>query len=158
MNKNANAYMSNSMMKAVNFDAFCKKYCNKLGKSSLCSNDALFISQKNDFIFIEFKAGSVQDENIRNKINESLHIFNDTINENLKYDRENIDYILVYNPVKIAEPKEKKSSSLDKFQTILSKKSKNSIIKFGIKNFEKIYFRKTLTLTPEEFDKYISEK
>ena len=57
--------------------------------------------KKNDFTFIEFKNGSIESENIRNKINESLHIFNDTINENLKYDREHVDYILVYNPLQI---------------------------------------------------------
>ena len=157
VNKIANSYMSNSMIKAVNFDAFCKKYCSKLGKSSLCSNDALFVSKKNDFTFIEFKNGSIESENIRNKINESLHIFNDTINENLKYDREHVDYILVYNPLKIFEPKDKKSNSLDKFQTILSKKAESPIIKFGVQNFENLYFRKILTLTTEEFDKYISE-
>lgn len=101
--QNEVVYMTESLYNVVNFDSVKKKSCNRKF-CGLRSNDALLIPSPNSnekFAFIEFKNGCIEDKGaitqITEKIYESLLIFNEIVQENLSFDKENIVYILVYN-------------------------------------------------------------
>ena len=50
---------------------------------------------------IEFKNGAIDKDEIRNKIIESLIIFNDLTQSKIEDTRQNMDFVLVYNSDKI---------------------------------------------------------
>ena len=100
--QNEDVYMTESLYKVVNFDNVKRKSCKRIF-CELRSNDALLTPRKDNdkFAFIEFKNGCIEDDDaiiqITEKIYESLLIFNEIVQENFSFDRENIVYILVYN-------------------------------------------------------------
>lgn len=156
---NANSeYMTKSMFLAVDFDGVKDSYSLKCGGSTKdCrSNDALVIvdSDKQYFIFIEFKNGQVSNaeiERIRSKIAESLLIFNDMLDVNLSFDRAHVNYILVYNQSK--NPKfegQRKASSLAKMAGILGAYSKLDYLVNGFGHY-RLFFNKVQTLNETEF-------
>ena len=107
--KNNSQYMTNSTFQVVDFDKVKDSYSFRgtgLSSRNMRSNDALVILDKISnphFIFIEFKNGNLdryceelKHEKIRSKINESLWILNDILAETISFDKQNINYILVY--------------------------------------------------------------
>ena len=150
--------MCQSDYKAFNFDAIVKKYCSKLGKPKLCSNDALMKQKDCKWLFVEFKNGTFESEDIRNKINESLLVFNDVVEAyTLEEDRENLNFILVYNNVVYPEPEDvRKSESLLEIQKRISRKSGSQFIEFGIERFKGLYFKNVYSMTEEEFIDYLN--
>lgn len=146
--------MSNSLYKAVDFDAYKESYCKKYGHSAndICSNDALIILPANRFLFVEFKNGDISKEHVqlRRKQSESLLIFNDVIKENLTFDRSNVEYILVYNELRNPNLKNANNS----IKNHLSRRAgKNRIPPAFL--YLKLYFSKTNLLTERQFENLI---
>lgn len=100
--QNESVYMTECSYAVVNFDSVKKKSCNHKF-CDLRSNDALLLppSPTNKFVFIEFKNGHIEETDaitqITEKIYESLLLFNEIVQENLTFDKNNVVYILVYN-------------------------------------------------------------
>lgn len=150
-------YLSNSNLNVINFDKVKDSYCSILkyySKAKLHSNDALYIDKsKSKFIFIEFKNGKLEGKGLKDvqlKISESLLMFNDIINENLSFDRENVNYILVYNKEKNLVFEAQRTSSLSKFNNLLAK---NAGKRFCINGFDRYFyfFHDVKTINQEEF-------
>ena len=71
-----------------------------MSEDRAASVDALVV--KGDVIvFIEFKNGKVNNRNVKDKIRDSLLIFNDITEKNLTYTRNKAELIVVYNEERI---------------------------------------------------------
>lgn len=98
---------------------------------------------------------------------ESMHycigilIFNDIVQKNISFCRENLYFILVYNEEKNScgknEVKQQDSSKIV-ISKYIHKKAKKKFIRFGLAKFEKIYFKEVFTYTEKEFeDNFLSK-
>ena len=159
-------YMTESLRMVVNFDGVKEQYIkiNNLSQISIKSVDALMQFKKDKpIIFVEFKNGIIFiEENPKNgnstkkiildpeieqeicdKAQDSLLVFNDIVGKNISYTRKNVDFILVYNY-------EKNSQRL-----------KNSIrvksMRFKFYKFKNIYFRNVTVCTKESFKKFLEK-
>ncbi len=152
-------YMTDSEIHVINFDKVKKSYIKDMGLSCTpCSNDALYIGEGEKAYFIEFKNGLVDNKtvyNIYNKIYDSLLIFNDIIQENISFCRENVNFILVYNEGRNSRS-EKETNDGDSSKAKISKhfyaKAKRKYVRFGLERFEKLYFQNVFTYTEKEFE------
>ena len=154
-------YMTHSNFEVVHFDKVKEKYIFKktgIPSKNLRSNDALVIlndGKEPKFIFIEFKNGNLdkiyheefEHEKIRSKINESLWILNDILDETLSFDKNNINYILVYN-------KEKNNNYA--LKTISAKKAGKSFLIGGFSRYN-VFFHDVKTVNDDEFKKIVSD-
>lgn len=154
-------YMTHSNFEVVHFDKVKEKYIFKktgIPSKNLRSNDALVIlndGKEPKFIFIEFKNGNLdkiyheefEHEKIRSKINESLWILNDILDETLSFDKNNINYILVYN-------KEKNNNYA--LKTSSAKKAGKSFLIGGFSRYN-VFFHDVKTVNDDEFKKIVSD-
>lgn len=96
--------MTNSEIQVINFDKVKESYIRNMSLSSTpCSSDALYIGKDEKLFFVEFKNGVMNKNkiyNVYNKIYDSLLIFNDIVQKNISFCRENLCFILVYNEQK----------------------------------------------------------
>lgn len=154
---NADKSMIQSKLEVVNFDGVKEDYIKDMGLSEIpCSNDALYIDKDGKYYFIEFKNGKMNKAiiyNVYNKIYDSLLIFNDLINSNISFCRENVYFILVYNKDKNPE-----DTSRSAIAASISNKANKGFIRFGLEKFKKLYFREVFTYTEEEFEKLFLEE
>lgn len=158
----------------IDFDDVKTDFCRKFHKSNevFKSADALFYSEvKNKFIFVEFKNGKVKD--VKTKLKDSLLVFSNIIDINLKFCREYLEYIVVYNYEKnkkyVEQEKEKyrkeeqnKSQSLSReyiegFVKPLFRLAKDEIILWDLKLMKDICVSDVHTYTVDEFIKYYSK-
>jgi hypothetical protein len=159
--------MTDSPIKAVNFDNVKKEYIKNL---RLCdtpkSNDALHIKENGDLIFIEFKNGVIDSKeqySIRKKIYDSILILTDIVGIGISEMRKIADYILVINekanPSEATEMKSyvQPSPSFDKIAQAVSKKGNGKYIPYGVKIFENYCFRNVDVFTKSDFEKYLQE-
>ena len=146
-NKNDN--MTESNLEVIDFDCLKDKYLGKIQFKGvgIRSNDALF-TRKKKYIFIEFKNGNLdgyceelKHEKIRSKINESLWILNDIMDETLSFDRQSINYILVYNKVK---------NSNYSIKNTLAKKAGKAFLIAGFDRYN-VFFHDVKTMDEEDF-------
>lgn len=150
-------YMTQSEFKAIDFDCVKDFYY-----SGLRSNDALVITDfsKGNFLFIEFKNGNIKSElekeKIRSKIGESLLILNDILQENLTFDKQNINFILVYNKDKNQSFEMQRADSINKIATLIAGDAKMSYLIDGFSHY-KTYFHDVKTINEDEF-KVITEQ
>ena len=150
-------YMTQSEFKAIDFDCVKDFYY-----SGLRSNDALVITDfsKGNFLFIEFKNGNIKSElekeKIRSKIGESLLILNDIIQENLTFDKHNINFILVYNKDKNKSFEKQRTNSINKIATLIAGDAKMSYLIDGFSHY-KTCFHDVKTINEDEF-KVITEQ
>ena len=82
----------------IDFDDVKTDFCSKFHKSykAFKSADALLYSEvKNKLIFVEFKNGKVKD--VKTKLKDSLLIFSNIVDVDLKFCRKYLEYIVVYN-------------------------------------------------------------
>lgn len=157
-------YMTNSSLEVINFDAVKNDYVAPLKIKEIFSNDALFIknTEKEEYIFIEFKNGKIDARivfEIRKKIYDSLAIFCDIFDLNIKNTRENLDYILVYNMDKehIKSFDEEKSDEKF-FKNLLKNTNEAERIRFGLRMFKTYFFKDVHTYTTEEFKEKFVQK
>ena len=158
----------------IDFDDVKTAFCKKFHKSYevFKSADALIYSEvNNNLIFVEFKNGKVKD--IKTKLKDSLLVFSNILDVNLKFCREHLEYIVVYNYEKnkqyVEQEKDKyrkedqnKSQSLikeyiDGFVKRVSNFAKDEIILWGLGIMEDICVSKVHTYTVDEFVKYYSD-
>lgn len=158
----AKEYMTQSEIEVVDFDEVKNSYIRKLGlrlENPPCSSDALYECEPGKFYFVEFKNGRLHQNDIysiQKKIYDSLLIFNDIMNTNISFCRENVGFILVYNESKNPDQNlkaEAPSPSRDKIGKYFSKKAGTSFIRFGLGQFKKIYFHDIYTYTTKEFER-----
>ena len=158
----------------IDFDdvktAFCKKFhkSNEVFKSA----DALLYSEvKNKLIFVEFKNGKVKD--VKTKLKDSLLVFSNIVDVDLKFCRKYLEYIVVYNYEKnkqyVEQEKDKyrkegqnKSPSLSEeyiegFVKPLFRLAKDEIILWDLKSMKDICVSEVHTYTVDEFIKYYSK-
>lgn len=154
-------YVTDLMLPVVNFDTVKKKYVQGLKLSEFpASNDAFYVSNDGEMYFIEFKAGKVEEKihQIRRKIFDSLLILTDIISAGVSSTRQNLSFILVYieakNPITETEREKMQNSpsrtKIDEY--FVEKKARGNFIRFGLKRFEKLYFKNVFTVTKEKFE------
>ena len=82
----------------INFDSVKTKLCGQFNKSNevFKSADCLIYNHNNGkYIIVEFKNGKVT--HVKEKLKDSLHIFNEILGKNLDFCRSECEYIVVYN-------------------------------------------------------------
>ena len=152
---NAVVYMTESEIEVINFDKVKEGYVENLSVQGAASLDALAVFE--DHIeLIEFKNGCLEkrdkekkEENICNKIRDSLLLFCDIANKNITYTREYVDFILVYN--------ESKNPSAIAIAAHFTKKGGDEITHFGLGWLKGLYFRNVHTYTENQFKAYLGE-
>lgn len=117
------------------------------------SNDAVKVVNGMDY-FIEFKnQNNLDKKKIYGKIKDSLLIYMDIFDENLSYTRENLGYILVYNPNKDTNDKRGlgQYKVFDKLQDKIKALAKERVDKFSLKsNLEEFYFKDVIVLSKDD--------
>ena len=87
-------YMTDSEIQVENFDKVKGNYIKGMNLSNTpCSNDALYLGEDKKFYFVEFKNGVMINPvvyNLHYKIYDSLLMFNDIVNENISFCRQNM--------------------------------------------------------------------
>lgn len=167
-------YMTESLVKVINFDTIKKIYSKNIGKlhDTPCSNDAILLDNKNNIIFIEFRNGTISKLDcftLKKKIYDSMLIMNDITKVSISYSRHNMIYILVYNnevnlktkdEQLLAKQNDKKAvSSSYEYKAIVkqfSKYSKEEYVCFGLNIFKNYIFKEVHTYDKDEFNQYIN--
>ncbi len=151
--KDNSSFMTESELEVINFDKVAKEYAREYKIIGLpTSNDALFINLDGEDIFIEFKNGKITPKtqyNVAQKIYDSILMLTDILDKNIRYTREHMSYILVYN----AE-KNSKGDIAEHF----TKKGGNYFIKFNLERFKGYCFKDVYTYTKEEFSVHFVDK
>lgn len=145
-------YMTESTLEAIDFDRVARHYEKKwkLHGDRPSSSDAL-ISYEKQLVMVEFKNGKLGTPDIRKvrkKIRDSILVFCDVTDSNMRYTRERMEFILVYN---------KEKTSKEKMKEHFSKKAGKELVLFGLGIYEGSHFLKVRTLTTREFQKYLSQ-
>ena len=158
----------------IDFDDVKTDFCSKFHKSNevFKSADALFYSKtKNKLIFVEFKNGNVK--NVKEKLKDSLLVFSNIVDVDLKFCRKYLEYIVVYNyeknkkyveqeKGKYRKEEQNKSQSLSKeyiegFVKPLFRLAKNEIILWDLELMQDICVSEVHTYTVNEFLEYYSK-
>lgn len=153
----------------IDFDDVKTAFCKKFHKSYKVfkSADALLYSEvKNKLIFVEFKNGKVKE--VKTKLKDSLLVFSNIVDVDLKFCRKYLEYIVVYNYEKnkqyVEQEKEEqnKSQSLSReyiegFVKPLFRLAKDEIILWDLKLMKDICVSEVHTYTVNEFIKYYSK-
>lgn len=145
-------YMTDSDLLVTNFDAVKTEYTNNLGLSEnyAASVDAL-IQLEDTIYFIEFKNGNMKPEvkrNVRDKVRDSLLIYNDIEDSTIADNRTSVVFILVYN-----ENKNKNKSGI--VVNPVMKLANEEIILFGMEKFKNLYFKEVHTYTESQFEDFL---
>ena len=99
----------------IDFDDVKTAFCSKFHKRNevFKSADALLYSEvKNKLIFVEFKNGKVKD--VKTKLKDSLLVFSNIVDVDLKFCRKYLEYIVVYNYEKINNMLNRKKINTEK--------------------------------------------
>lgn len=153
-------YMTDSEMQVINYDKVKGDYIKGMSLSNApCSNDALYIGEDKKLFFVEFKNGVMTNRviyNVHYKIYDSLLMFNDIVNENISFCRQNVYFVLVYNENRnsfSSEGRKQEDSSKAIISKFVHKKANKKFVRFGLERFEKMYFKEVFTYTESEFEK-----
>ena len=155
--------MINDTVDVINFDRVKRKYTNQLGHSEndASSVDALAYNEDTLF-FIEFKNGQVKNNDIKNKIKDSLLIFNDIVQKNISYTRKCAELIIVYNlksnPMPHQYEKQNSSdSALIGISKHVAKLAGKEFIRFNTERYQSLYFKAVHTYTVSEFKLFMQD-
>lgn len=137
-------FMCESEMKVVHFDKIPKDYARGRGWDGVpSSNDALYITSRGKWYFIEFKNGTVKKEQIFRKIYDSLIMLLELkIIPDIDFIRKNISYILVYNSGKAGKIPES-SGRVKNYSYVFNWLNKKKSF-LGLKSLKNIYFVKRI--------------
>lgn len=158
--------MVESVERIVDFDEVKTKYANGLGKSEEIAKsvDGLMYLD-NLYFMVEFKNGNIQNEKskIRDKIRDSLLIFNDIVDKNISFTRKNMEFILVYdsekNPMQNEEKKNLSAlNSRVRIGKYFAKKAKKEFVRWGFESFAGLYFKNVHTYDIDEFKDLLKQK
>ena len=164
--KSNNEYMTDSMLKAVDFDEVKNQFVSTMGTRGCPaprSNDALYIDRNDDYYFIEFKNGKINNYELMQKNYDSTFILAVVLSEKFEILKKKLNYILVYNETKYPNEKVEdryvqESAYRDKIGKNFSKKSNTSFVKFNQGFFENYLFSKVYTLDKSEFQNMFISK
>jgi hypothetical protein len=145
-------YMCESTIKVVNFDKIPNAYAKGKGwKSVPNSNDALYISFKDTWYFIEFKNGSIDKADLYRKIYDSvIMLLEMNIIPDIEFVRKNIEFILVYNSEKYGKIKPSPARDAN-FNYILRRAGQEEKL-FQVEKLEQYLLKETHTYTKELFN------
>ena len=159
-------YMTESSLKAVDFDAVKDAYQHnlKLEGEHARSVDAV-ITTDNSIVFIEFKNGDMKNQKapVKEKLRDSLLIFGGITGTDINFDRENVDFVLVYNEDKNPLPNQftkgmvQSSPSLTFIAKHIAQRGKEEFVLFDLDRFKHLYFREVHTYTVTEFENYLTK-
>ena len=152
-------YMVDSEIEVVDFDKVKQVYTKQLSISeeAICSVDGIARIDQN-ILFVEFKNGKVQNRNIKDKIRDSVILFNDILETTITYMRNNCVFILVYNEEKNPLPNQCTRGvaiSRGKITKKLLQLGNQELVLFDLKKYEKIFFKEVHTYTIDEFEDII---
>lgn len=154
-------YMTERTEEAVNFDLVKRDYTNRLGLSedTASSCDSLAFLPAGS-VLIEFKNGKVRSADVKTKIRDSLLIYGGITGQSISDTRTEMEFVLVYNEQKNPNnaPYPGDAPSRVTIASHLANRAKTEHIRFDLERFQKLCFRAVHTYTPEEFEKYLSEK
>ncbi len=155
------SYMTYSEKEAINFDKVVEEYQQiyNLYKKPKSIDALVYTDDK--IIFIEFKNGVIENKkrkkefkqkisDIKNKILNSILIFNDIASSQININRTIHDFILVYNG--------KKNSKEKMVNPMLRNGSSGGLIRFNLEIFKKYCFENVYTYTKEEFEQNFIRK
>lgn len=156
-------YMTESQMEVIDFDMVKRYYANSLGCSEECaaSVDAIFPVNDNSIVFVEFKNGRVKNQNVKNKLRDSLLIFLDVTGKTISYTRKPADFIVVYNAeensgaVKQKQKELQVSPSRVAIGSWVCAKAKEELVLFDLGKYAPIYYRTVHTYSREQFEEYL---
>ncbi len=156
-------YMTELLKEAVSFDLVKRHYVNGLGLSEevAASVDAV-VQIGETVVFIEFKNGKVNNRNVKDKIRDSLLIFNDITGKNIAYTREKVELVVVYNceknplPNQLKKGKTQESPSRTAISDYFTAKGQKELILFDLERYENLYFGRVHTYSPERFEAYLN--
>lgn len=146
------AFMTESQIEVIDFDKMPNEFSRGKGWNSVPkSNDALYISDKDEWTFIEFKNGEVHKDEIYRKLYDSiLMLIQMEFVPSFQFVRDNVGYILVYNSEKYG--KNEKPKSLSEINDYTLRRAKTEKKLFDVKNFEGYLLKETHTYSAEEFE------
>lgn len=142
MSKNQGKSLVESEICGIDFDALTAEYFEKYNCTHPSrSNDSIIDYNFQDY-FVEFKDQEKPNTNeLREKIRNSLLVYLDKIDEKVSFARENLGYILVYNP--------NKKNYYDRIRESVGKHTEN---RFGLKkDFEGLYFKEVICIPADKF-------
>lgn len=151
-------YMTESEIKAINFDKVKRMYVNLLGISEECAKSVdTFAVFGDSYVLIEFKNGDMKNEKskVKTKILHSLLILCDILKCDITATRNEFDFILVYNEQKNRDHNHTRSSASE-ISSHICGLAKEELVRFDLEKFKKLYFRNVHTYTEKEFDDYLS--
>lgn len=85
-------------------------------------------------------------------------IFNDIVDKNISFCRENVNFILVYNESKNPLESGKEDSSKARIGKYFASKANRKYVRFDLERFQKIYFQEVYTYTEKEFERKFLSK
>ena len=150
-------YLTDSMVKAVNFDKVKQDYVNGLGLSENTARSADTLAfLPTGPVFIEFKNGKVSPGDIKNKIRDSLLIYGGITGQNITETRKFMEFVLVYNPQKNIDKSH--SPSREIIVNSVAKKAETEIVRFDLERYRTLYFFDVHTYTPTELENYLTSR
>lgn len=159
MSKNQEEILIESNIRGINFDLLTKYYFDhKNSYANSPSNDSVLNYKGKDY-FVEFKDSkgkNIKKRDLYEKIRSSMLVYLDITNERISSVKENVGYILVYNPYK-DNPDD---SSIKRINNILGQYAYpyETKDKYNIKsNYEGLYFKEVLFFTPLGFKMSLDE-
>ncbi|MDR0305866.1 MAG: hypothetical protein LBI42_03400 [Chitinispirillales bacterium] len=139
-------------------DSFVKNM--KLTKAPK-SCDALYMTPQDEFFMIEFKNGiikGIENYEINVKIFETLLMLSEKFDKTIKYTREYMNFILVYNESVSHGEKQFEDTGIGLVQKPIFKRANTHMIRFGIHRFKKLYFKDVFTYSKAEFEREFVSK
>ena len=150
-------FLSDSHSCAIDFDAVKREYCNAhIGSEDNAKSVDALVLVNGRLTFIEFKNGNISSSqkknDIKQKVYESLFIFHEISKSPLDTICSNLDFILVYNKLNnVQGHKLQQSPSREAIFSVMSKKSKQSIIRFSMDFLQSRVVSNVFTLNEIEF-------
>jgi hypothetical protein len=140
-------FMTSSQKRVVNFDRFKESVAVRHAVAKIpASCDALYMHAEDKWFLIEFKNGKIDQEKIfqiRGKIFQSLLLLTEKIDKTIRFTRENLNFILVYN---------ESIARIDVGNSLSRLAGNGKFIPFGLEGLQKLYFKDVYVWTKEEFD------
>lgn len=153
--------MSNSSLKVIDFDKIPKKYAKQaMIRTVPKSNDALYITKENKWIFIEFKNGEVKKEEIYRKLYDSLIMLEELAIKDWNFFRNHATYILVYNEDVYCQRNAKlqKSKNRDALYQHIRNRANTVRNLYEIRKLEGFLFENAWTYNEEQFAKFFEKR
>jgi len=151
-------YMSESMLPVVDFDNVKDQYVRDLSVfETPASNDALYIDSNGELFFIEFKAGKMAKKifEVRLKLFDSLLILSDIIGKGISFNREYLNYILVFDESINIDHDDvvvyQDTPSREWLNSRYIKKGDSEYIRFRLRRFQRLYVKRVFTVGRDEF-------